>query len=386
MSCGRPRYTSWVNRVNFERNAAVWSPDVVVYYEGINDNIYNSFPWLDGPPTVGYFDAKSLHSSVFIELLRYYVVDKAIRSIPDFEMRPLRSPAIFEENVRGIVEIARQRNASAVLATFAIALPTSDGSLLTRIRAEEPVMCHFWGNVPSTLAGASGRTIKVIEAPRGAASSLPLARVAEVDAARRGPTSGTSANLTDAGKRHPRPRRRLGRARHGLMRIPRSWPSRRTGVDNRRLRALQGADGQLPRACLKVLRENGAGLLRRAEWLSMYTFARFPRRRSEVPSPGGTPRHDGAAGALALFDEAATLRDVTHEGLARGLSLNARSLSEIRGLARELECRGALHPRAPIRGRQRSPRRVLRRHNGVDARPGHRTGPRSSCPPSAWTR
>ena len=196
MSCGRPRYTSWVNRVNFERNAPVWSPDVVVYYEGINDNIYNSFPWLDGAPTVGYFDAKSLHSSVFLDLLRYHVVDKALRSAPDFETRPLRSPAIFEENVRRIVEIARGRNASAVLATFAVALPTSDEKLLARIRSEEAVMRHFWGNVPSTLAGvrAHARVTEALAKSLG----VPLARVAEAmphDAAH----FGDLCHLTHAG-------------------------------------------------------------------------------------------------------------------------------------------------------------------------------------------
>lgn len=177
MSCGRPRYTSWVNRVNLERNAAVWSPDVVVYYEGVNDNIYNSFPWLDGAPTVGYFDARSLHSSVFLDLLRYHVVDKALRSVPDFENRPLRSPAIYEENVRRIVEIARSRDAATVLATFAIALPTSDEKLLARIRSGEGVMRHFWGNIPSTLAGV--RAHNLVTEAMAQSLGLPLARVAE---------------------------------------------------------------------------------------------------------------------------------------------------------------------------------------------------------------
>lgn len=196
MSCGRPRYTSWVNRENFERNAAVWSPDVVVYYEGINDNIYNSFPWLEGAPTVGYFDASSLQSSVFLDLLRYYVVDKALRSDPDFGTRPLRSPAIFEKNVRGIVEIARRRGASAVLATFAIALPTSDERLLARIRSEEAVMRHFWGNVPSTIAGVRAHA-QVTEA-LARDLSVPLARVTEAiphDSTH----FGDICHLTDAG-------------------------------------------------------------------------------------------------------------------------------------------------------------------------------------------
>jgi hypothetical protein len=137
MSCGKPRYTSWVNRVDFERNAEVWAPDVVVYYEGINDNIYNSFPWLEGAPTVGYFDARSLHSSVFLDLFRYHVVDKALRSVPDFESRPLRSPAIYEEGV----------------------------------------MRHFWGNIPSTVAGVRAHN-QVVEALANELG-LSLARVAE---------------------------------------------------------------------------------------------------------------------------------------------------------------------------------------------------------------
>lgn len=177
MSCGRPRYTSWVNRVNLERNVSIWSPDVVVYYEGINDNIYNSFPWLDAAPTVGYFDARSLHSSIFLGLLRYHVVDKALRSVPDFETRPLRSPAIFEANVRRIVEIARGRRASAVLATFAIALPTSDEGLLLRIRSEEAAMRHFWGDIPSAEVGVHAHNDVIARLARDL--NVPLARVAD---------------------------------------------------------------------------------------------------------------------------------------------------------------------------------------------------------------
>lgn len=177
MSCGKPRYTSWVNRANLDRYGDAWAPDVVVYYEGINDNIYNAFPWLDGPPTVGYFDWRTRRASVFAQLLRYHLVDKAFRSVPDFESRPLRSPRIFAENLRSIVAAARCRNAAAVLATFAIALPTSDVALRSRIQAEESLMRHFWGNVPSTVAG--------VRAHNGVAEALakelgvPLAHVAE---------------------------------------------------------------------------------------------------------------------------------------------------------------------------------------------------------------
>ena len=196
MSCGRPRYTSYVNRVNFERNASVWNPDVVVYYEGVNDNIYNSFPWLEGAPTVGYFDARTLRSSVFLDLLRYYAVDKALRSVPDFEARPLRSPAIFEENIRDIVGIALRHQAAVVLTTFAIALPTVDEKLLARIRSEESVMRHFWGNLGSTVAGVRAHN-QVMEG-LAARLHLPLARAAEAiprDAAH----FKDICHLTDAG-------------------------------------------------------------------------------------------------------------------------------------------------------------------------------------------
>jgi len=104
-----------------------------------------------------------------------------------------------------------------------------------------------------------------------------------------------------------------------------------------------------PRACLKILRESGVGPLRRAEWLSMYAFARFPRTRpSERTSSAEAPRRESATDVpLQPFDEAATLRDLARQGFAHGLRLSAGSLSAIRGLARERECRASLHPLAP---------------------------------------
>lgn len=177
MSCSKPRYTSFVNRAIFERHASVWAPDVVVWYEGINDNIYNSFPWLTGLPTVGYFDWRTRRSSVLLGLLKYHLVDKALRSVPDFAPEGIRSRAIFEENLIGILQTARSRNAKMVLATFAIALPTDDEKLLARIRADEKVMRHFWGNIGSTVAGV--RAHNAVVESLAERFGLPLARVAE---------------------------------------------------------------------------------------------------------------------------------------------------------------------------------------------------------------
>lgn len=104
-----------------------------------------------------------------------------------------------------------------------------------------------------------------------------------------------------------------------------------------------------PSACLKNLRENGAGPLKRAEWLSMYALARFVRpRRPETTRPSEIPSRALAAnGPLETFDEAGALRDLHREGFAHGLGVSAGCLSAIRGIALERDCRGALHPLAP---------------------------------------
>lgn len=196
MSCGLPRYTSFVNRANFERRASVWAPDVVVWYEGINDNIYNSFPWLTGLPTVGYFDWRTPRSSVFFGLLKYHLVDKAIRSVPDFAPERIRSRSILEENLIGILGTARSRHAKVVLATFAIALPTDDEKLLARVRSDEKVMRHFWGNIGSTVAGVRAHN-EVVES-LAERLGLPLARVAEA-IPRDSAHFADICHLTDAG-------------------------------------------------------------------------------------------------------------------------------------------------------------------------------------------
>ena len=121
-------------------------------------------------------------------------------------------------------------------------------------------------------------------------------------------------------------------------------------VDIRRLRNTTGETMvSYPRACLKILRESGAGPLRRAQWLSMYAFARFPRPRpSEGTSRADEPRGESAVdNPLEPFDEAVMLRDLTRQGFAHGLHLTAANLAAVRLLARERETRGTLHPLAP---------------------------------------
>ena len=78
ISCGRPRYTSYVNLVNYQRVSKLVNPELVVLYLGINDNIYNSFPWLEDVPSVGFFNWASTSSLVSLELFKYFLLQKKI--------------------------------------------------------------------------------------------------------------------------------------------------------------------------------------------------------------------------------------------------------------------------------------------------------------------
>lgn len=153
MSCGKPRYTSWINLVNFKENLLQYNPDVVVLYLGINDCIYNTFPWVEELPDIGYFNWKSTKSLLSYKLLKYHLVDKQIRSEPEFAGRELRSREIFENNISEIISIASANQIKVVLSTFALGFPTSDDRLENAIYGQETRMQHFWGNVNSTVYG-----------------------------------------------------------------------------------------------------------------------------------------------------------------------------------------------------------------------------------------
>ncbi len=178
MSCGKPRYTSATNRVILERLLPRYRPDAVVLYLGINDNIYNTFPWVDEIPDVGYFDWRSPRSSLLVRMVRYHLFEKRLWSRPDFGPGELRSVAILAGNVEAMVDAASTAGARVVLCSFAVALPTGDHELEARIRSQESVMEHFWGRVDSTLLGvaAHNQAMSQIAARRG----LALAPVASL--------------------------------------------------------------------------------------------------------------------------------------------------------------------------------------------------------------
>ena len=106
-----------------------------------------------------------------------------------------------------------------------------------------------------------------------------------------------------------------------------------------------------PEACLRVLRAEGADFSTMAEWLSMYALARFLRpRKAGAPwrASGPADRLVADSGILQI-DEEAVLAELDSRGLAVGLRLTARCLSELRREAREREHPAALHPLAPVR-------------------------------------
>lgn len=175
VSCGKPRYTSHTNRVNLEENLLRYRPAVIVLYMGINDNIYNSFPWVTNVPDVGYFNWRSKSESIFWRLLKYHLFEKRIFSTPDFAGQSLRSARIFEANVQGIIDLSRQHGAKVVLSTFAVAYPTDDVQLLQTIRAQEGVMRHFWGTLDSTVLGVATHNRLMLSLAKE--NGLPLVEV-----------------------------------------------------------------------------------------------------------------------------------------------------------------------------------------------------------------
>ncbi len=175
VTCGRPRYTSYNNLVNLRKNLLAYEPDVVVCYLGINDAIYNAFPFTGPLPDVGYFDWRAKDASLFATLVKYHFLDKRFRAGSDFGEPPFRSEAMLESHLREIVALGREHGFRVVLSTFAVSQPTTDRELIARVAREEELMRHFWGGVPSTLR-AVARHNAVIER-LATEFDLPLANV-----------------------------------------------------------------------------------------------------------------------------------------------------------------------------------------------------------------
>ena len=177
VSCGRPQYTSYSNRVNFDKNLQVYLFDIVGLYMGATDNIYNSMRWLNDNPNVGHFDWGTLRRSVLWDLIEYHKLEKLVWATPDFALLPLRSGDIFAKNVRGIVESAKRKNAIVVLVPEAISYPTEDKNLFAIQTKQEALLRHFWGNLNSMVVGLEKHKEIMIALAKDL--SLPIVEVAD---------------------------------------------------------------------------------------------------------------------------------------------------------------------------------------------------------------
>jgi lysophospholipase L1-like esterase len=174
ISCGRPRYTSYSNKIILNEIGETIAPDLIITYMGINDNVYNSFSWLNDSPNVGYFNWKDSKISVFYDALKYYLYVKPFRSNSSFTS--IRSKSIFTNNLEEIILWASNHNSRLLLTTFAISYPTTDKNLLKKLLVQEPTIKHFWGDLPSTAKGTDAHNeVSLMLANK---YHLPLAPVA----------------------------------------------------------------------------------------------------------------------------------------------------------------------------------------------------------------
>lgn len=176
ISCGRPRYTSYMNMANYRDHLEHVDEDVLIIYLGINDNIYNTFPMIGEPPLVGFFDWKSTRP-ISLDYIFYHLIHKKLMAIPDFKL-PYRSPAMLENNLKEIINIAQSRKSSVILSTFAVALPSSDPKLLTRIEADSALMEHFWGTKDAAIGGVMAHNVVISKI--ASAYKIPLVNIADL--------------------------------------------------------------------------------------------------------------------------------------------------------------------------------------------------------------
>ena len=146
-------YTSYVNYLFLKKNLNTIQPDVVAVYLGINDNIYNTFPWVSDVPVIGFFNWKSVKQSILFQLLKYHLWYKKILSTPEFKNLPNQSKKVLQKSLEGIVNLSKDGDFNVVLSTFAISYPTNDMHLINRLNNDISIMKHFWGNLDSTVAG-----------------------------------------------------------------------------------------------------------------------------------------------------------------------------------------------------------------------------------------
>ncbi len=185
-SAGIPRYTSYHNKLLYEHYVSTLEPDCFILYLGMNDNVYNTNPSLDGPTPTGLWNWADTQRSIVFDMLWYHAVQKRFGVNPAFSI--VRSGEMLEKNIRPILESARNRGVQAILVREALSYPTDDEELLRVIRANEGPMRHYWGDLDAALRGfaANGAAIERLastcQSPMADASAiLPHTKACFID-------------------------------------------------------------------------------------------------------------------------------------------------------------------------------------------------------------
>ena len=145
---GIPRYTSYHNALLAERYLKDLDLDFAIFYGGINDNVYNTFPSFAPAPYDGFVDAHRFSQSVIYALAYDKVYLK--RSVAQRVFEPGLSVDQLKSN---LARVADAVDGEVVLVPIAVGWPTGDEDLASVVNTNEGPMSHFWGTRESALKG-----------------------------------------------------------------------------------------------------------------------------------------------------------------------------------------------------------------------------------------
>lgn len=145
---GIPRYTSYHNALLAERYLQDLGIDIAIFYGGMNDNVYNTFPEFAPIPYDGFIDAGNFSRSVIFGMAYDKGYLKKVVAVRAFT--PEASAAQLKANLGRIADAIE---GTVVLVPLVAGWPTQDEALANVIHANEGPMSHFWGTRDSALAG-----------------------------------------------------------------------------------------------------------------------------------------------------------------------------------------------------------------------------------------
>lgn len=154
VSCGKPGYTSMHNLINFQRVLSNYNPDLLVVYQAIGENVFNTSPWIDGLPDSEYLDWRS-SDSVFLSLVRKHLLRPLFLVNRDFTEAEIVSGKVTAESLRSLIRSARVYRSNVLLVTQSIGYPTEDAALTSIFNRNEGRNSREWGTIASAALGVA---------------------------------------------------------------------------------------------------------------------------------------------------------------------------------------------------------------------------------------